>query len=494
MEEINKSIAIRTLNQNVIANLTQVITGLLLTFILYRYINDTLGVATLGVWSVVLATTSASRLADLGMSASVTRFVARHLARNEIKTASEVIETATLSILMLIIIVLPNIYWLLVLILKKIFQGNELVLAYSVLPYSIVSLGISMLSAVSQAGIDGCQRMDLRAWLLVLGQVLMIGLAFMLIPRNGIIGLAWSQIGQSIFLVISGWYLLKSKSEIKYLPWIPHHFSKSLFKEMLNFGVQIQIGTLISLLFDPTTKILLAKFGGASVTGYFEVANQLVVKIRSLIIAGNQVIVPRVAMYSEDEKKILHMYIVNFNIILDVSLIFFALVVIFGWLSSLVFLGEVKKDFILILQICSLGWLLNIINVPAWLINIGRGTVKWNTITTITISVINGGFGWLAGKYFGINGIILVYTVALFIGGVGLFTVFQVIHKISPNALGLQKHIRLTFFTLTSIVIMVSVNQYTDSIKVLLVVSILLTIVILLSALTVIKKSEYSTG
>lgn len=39
-----------------------------LIFVLYRYISTALGVDRLGVWSVVLAAASASRLADLGLN------------------------------------------------------------------------------------------------------------------------------------------------------------------------------------------------------------------------------------------------------------------------------------------------------------------------------------------------------------------------------------------------------------------------------------------
>ena len=54
----------RSLSSNAIANIVQALAGAALLFVLYRYINATLGVERLGVWSVVLATASASRLAQ----------------------------------------------------------------------------------------------------------------------------------------------------------------------------------------------------------------------------------------------------------------------------------------------------------------------------------------------------------------------------------------------------------------------------------------------
>src|SRR2546422_10484826 len=69
--------------------------GALLFF--YRYLLDTIGVAAVGVWSVVLATTSVGRIADFGMSGGVSRFVARAGARNGVLQAATYVETAAAS-------------------------------------------------------------------------------------------------------------------------------------------------------------------------------------------------------------------------------------------------------------------------------------------------------------------------------------------------------------------------------------------------------------
>ena len=46
------------------------------------------------------------------------------------------------------------------------------------------------------------------------------------------------------------------------------------------------------ILFDSLTKVLMAKFGGATSAGYFEMA-QVVVKGRALIVSANKAIVPK---------------------------------------------------------------------------------------------------------------------------------------------------------------------------------------------------------
>src|SRR2546428_4072470 len=70
--------------------------GALLFF--YRYLLDTIRVAAVGVWSVVLATTSVGRIADFGMGGGVSRFVASTNVEANSSRAARYVVTAMLSI------------------------------------------------------------------------------------------------------------------------------------------------------------------------------------------------------------------------------------------------------------------------------------------------------------------------------------------------------------------------------------------------------------
>ena len=75
---------------------TQLVTSAVVLFLVYRFLVRTIGIEAIGVWSVVLAATSIGRLADLGVSGSVTRFVARALAREHNPVATAYAQTAIL--------------------------------------------------------------------------------------------------------------------------------------------------------------------------------------------------------------------------------------------------------------------------------------------------------------------------------------------------------------------------------------------------------------
>lgn len=436
MTEVHQN---KSLTHNALANLLQALIGGILSFVLYRYINDTLGVALLGVWSVVLATASASRLTDLGLSASVTRFVALRLARNTPKEAARVIETALLSLLLLMGLFLPILYWLLWQLLPHLFDAEYLASARILLPYAFFSLGLSMMTAVLYSGFEGCQRMDLRAQLAVWGQLLMVALAFLLVPHMRLIGLAWAQIGQNLFLLATGWWMLRRC--LSGLPHIPRYWSKPMFREMLSYGANVQVASLFMLIFDPLTKALMARFGGADAAGYFEMANQIVLKVRALIVTANQAIVPRIAQLTETAPEGLGaLYRENIRILVFFALPVFSLLFAWSGLFSWLLVGQVNKQLLFLLQLNTVAWLLNLFTAPAYFANLGIGQVGWNTLSHAIMGLINGGLGWLLGRYFGADGVAWAYFIALALGSWLLVMIYQKRNDVYLRELALLEH------------------------------------------------------
>lgn len=405
----------RRLASNALANIAQMIIGAALVFVLYLHVNSRLGAGALGVWSVVLATASASRLSDLGLSASVTRFVASFLARPEPAEAARVVETVFLTLLAVLAVFLPLLYYPLFWLLPHLFEGLHLEQARSLLPYALVSLWLAMIAAVFQSGLDGCQRMDLRAGMVVSGQGLMVGLAIWLIPEHGLIGLAWAQIGQGMFLLVAGWLLLRRT--LQELSWIPRRWSWRRLRQMLAYGVNVQIAGVCMLLFDPLTKALMARFGGAEAAGYFEMANQVVLKVRSLIVAANQAVVPKVAeLVEKSPEKVQGFYRQNILVLTFVAIPVFVLLYIWSGGVSWLLLGRLDPQFLLLLHVSIGAWFANLFAGPAYFANLGSGQVGWNTIAHVTMGVVNGVLGWWLGQRFGAEGVAWSYAAALVAG------------------------------------------------------------------------------
>ena len=428
---------------NVLANIVQMFVSALLIFVLYRFISFKLGVGLLGVWSVVLASASTSKLADFGLTAGLTRFVARELARNDLYRAAKVVETTSVTIIIVSIIVLFSVYPVLIYFLKKIFIGKYLLEALGVLPLALISLWLSALSMVVQSALDGCQKMVSRAVIVTFGQFVMLFLSFLFVPKYGLEGLAYAQCMQSLFLSIVGWITLRFT--LFNLSILPIQWDRLIFREMIAYCLTLQLGTALMLFFDPLTKCFMAKFGGPVSAGYFEIANQVVIRIRAVVVAANQAVVPVVTQLLESNNELLlkKFYLKNFRMLFVIVVTVFSIVFTTSNIIDLVVIGKDQPQFMFFLKISLIAWMINTISVPAYFMNMGTGYVYINTLSSIIMGTINFVLGVFLGTLYGAYGVMLAYFIALVFGSVYLLIAFQLKHDISLKLLMFREHLIL---------------------------------------------------
>lgn len=396
------------------AVLQSVITGGVL-FLLYRYLLRTIGAEQVGVWAIILATASASRISEMGFTGSAIKFTAKYIARGERNKAAEIIQTTYITIGTVLICILAGGYPLITWIVVKLIPGSQLSVALAILPVALLSVWISGVSGVFFAGLDGFQRIDLRAFITILAGPLFLVLTWILVPKYGLIGLAWAQIGQGTFMLLAGRVLLQR--ELPSLKWLPIIWSYSCFREMFKYGINFQITSIFSMLFEPTTKALMAVFGGLTATAYYEMANRMVVQFRSLLVSANQVIVPKVAVLQENEpEKIQKAYYESYRMLFFLSLPLFAGVAAIAPLVCELWVGHYELSFINYTIILAAGWWINTLVAPAYFINLGTGLLFWNTLGHITIGVLNVVLGYILGVTFGSIGVALGYVLALIAG------------------------------------------------------------------------------
>src|SRR5450759_2016252 len=104
------------LSRNALMAVVQVVVSGSVLLLLYRYLLRTIGSEQMGIWSIVLATASASKISEMGFSASAVKYTAKYIARSEKNKASEVIQTTAITIGVVLACVLaagyPLIAWL----------------------------------------------------------------------------------------------------------------------------------------------------------------------------------------------------------------------------------------------------------------------------------------------------------------------------------------------------------------------------------------------
>jgi O-antigen/teichoic acid export membrane protein len=398
-------------------------------FILYKVLLKTIGVEKLGIWSLVLATTSVTQVANFGLAGSTVRFVAKYMARNEQENISNVIQTAALSIAgfmgTLLVIVYPLIKW----ILSLVIPSASYQLAVEILPASVFALWLMIIASVFSASLDGCQLIYIRNLIFMGGTIIFLILCFIFTPVYGLIGLAYAQIVQNFVIMLISW--LSLKKFISILPLFPYKWRKELFKEMIGYGINFQIISVTIMLYEPITKALLSKFGNLAMVGYYEMANRMIQQFRALLISANQVLVPAFANLQERmPEKIKTVYLTSYQLLFYLSAPLYALIIISAPLISEIWIGHYENSFILFAILLSIGWFLNTLNVPAYIANLGTGELRWNVIGHITIAVLNLGIGYSLGALYDGIGVAVGWVIALAIGSSMIYLAYHLMHKI----------------------------------------------------------------
>jgi O-antigen/teichoic acid export membrane protein len=400
------------LTKNALFSALQVIVGGAVLFLLYRLLLRTLSADAIGTWSLVLACASLSKLAELGLSGSAVKFIAGHLANAESVAATEAVQTTALTISIALGVVLisayPAINWLIV----KFVPRTAISVAVDLLPYALCAAWLSSVGAALVAGLEGCQRFDLKAVVLILANLLMLLLADVLTAAFGIMGLALAHVGQGASVVVLAWVLLGRE-----LPGFGFHlprWRKKKFKEMLSYGLNFQLNTLLVMIVDPTTKFLLGHFGNLSQVAFFEMSNRFVSQFRAVLVTMNQVIVPHVANLKERQPSdIQPTYRLSYRAAFFAASPLFAIVAASIPFVCDFWIGTREPFFIFSSVLLTAALWVNAVSAPAFFVNLGTGAMKWNSISFATMVTVNCVLGVLLGHYFGANGVVVAFASAL---------------------------------------------------------------------------------
>ena len=447
------------IKRNAISTVIQVLISGLVFFVLYRYLYEVLGVEQIGVWSLVLATTAVSRIGDLGLSAGVVRFVAQALGRNDTRRAADVVQTVALTLGFLMGVFLVVGYPLFVLALGYFIPAHSETIALGILPYALMSLWSMVIVTVFSGGLDGCLRMDLRSLFMGLSHLAYLGLTLILVPVYGLEGVAIAQLIQSVGLMIVLWWVLRL--QIKSLPIMPLHWNFSVLKEMIGYGVNFQIITVMNMLFDPMVKALMSKFGGLEALGYYEMANKLILQGRALIVEASRVMVPAIASLQElDETTATKLFHTSYRLTFFVSILFYGLLGVFLTTICQLWLGDYQSQFIQFALLLNLGWFANTLIGPAYFSNLGSGKLGVNMVSHVILSLCTLFIGVVLGLQYGGVGVVSGVTAGLFAGSVFVLVVHFKQRNLSLLNFGLTRDMALL---LLSSLMMVFFSNYEGS-------------------------------
>lgn len=402
----------------------QVVVSSAILFFLYRFLLSSLGVEALGVWSLVVSATSLANVSNLGLAGGTVRFVSKHLARGDARSAGLAVETAALSIAVVMGLVALLIWWVIDWLLGLVIPAAQLGEARQIVPFTLGALWLSSVGGAIHSGLDGCHRADLRSLVTIVTQPLLLLIAIWLVPDMGLKGIAYAQMLQNLVWLVLGWLVLrKHLPELSIMPW---RWSRRLFLEMWRYGLNFQLISILMLLTEPLAKGLLSHYGNLSAVGYFELANRLIVQLRAILVSANQVLVSYYSKLGENSRETVRtLYLQNLNaIVLLGSLMFSSLVVMLPLISEL-WIGQLEPQFLLFSIMLAGGWFVNVLSAPAYFANMGIGEIKHNVLGHAVMPILVLAIGTVGGHIGGALGSATAWPLALIVGGAIVIQTFH---------------------------------------------------------------------
>ena len=409
---------------NACMSTVQIVVITVTIFYLYRFLLQTLGVDALGIWSLVLASTSITQIANMGLSGGVVKFVAKYFALGELENLNGVVQTALWSLAAATGMLLIFAYPLCAYGLSWVIPASNLPTALAILPYALIAVWLLLTGSVIQSSLDGIQRNSLGSVSQVTGTLLNLVLCLLLVKKLGLMGLAWAKIIQNLFLIFINYIFLKRC--LPSISFFPLKWEKRLFREMIGYGTSFQVMSLMSMLYDPVTKAILSKFGGLSLVGYYEMATRMINQLRSIIISANGVIVPVVAENQEKSpERVKHLYLASYQILIYIALPAYSLVIVSIPFISFIWIGIYEPMFVIFGTFLAFGGFLNTLNGPAFFTYLGTGELRWNLLAHIATAVLNPVLGVILGLKFGGVGVVIAWVVSLALGSSIIYLAFH---------------------------------------------------------------------
>jgi O-antigen/teichoic acid export membrane protein len=376
-------------------NYAEVLVSSLALFVLFKFLLIGLGLAAVGVWSIVVATTSLGRIADLGTAGGLGRYIAVIQADTMKSAAGRAdetliyVETALLFSTLLFAVVGAVLYWPAFYAIQLAVPASESGVVALLLPFSVASFVTMNITSVAMAALIGMHRSDLKSKMSMIGSVVQVAVAFALKDKMGITSLAVAQVIQNLVVLIGGWLI------IQYLVWqkvalkVPWRFRKGPLRELAGFGLKLQLIAVLGLLSEPAIKFVLSLMGGLATVGMYELVTKGIVLVRQFVIAPTPNLVPIFASAAAEGPDRLARAYSEATSTLAVSGGFaMALMAVAAPLISVMWLGTLRADFVVYSAIMAAGYAVNIICIPSLSVAIATGQLGWNVLGNLVTLVI----------------------------------------------------------------------------------------------------------
>ncbi len=333
-----------------------------------------------GVYMLAIGVPGLITIVDLGLFATITKFIAQDFSNGDLKNASEVWSSAMLFYFCLSLVasfvLFVSAHWI-VNVMNTPAELREAGLAS--FEFAALMLPFIIISNVIVSALKGFNRFDLVMVFQIAQSLLLylIPALWILFDKGGVESIMRITFMLSTSLLILAFYLSIIVKRNTQIFWICRFSPKIVYKRLLSFGIIITLSGIITSIVVQLSRYLVGWILGPAAAGQFSIVFTLSSKIQSFVNSFSEFIFP-VSSSSSVEKVIpvykkIRLLGVMASFLSILPIIFFSEEILSIWLGYEVdpSLGEALKVFSIATFFASLG------TTPYHLLN-GFGYPLWN--------------------------------------------------------------------------------------------------------------------
>ncbi len=352
-----------------------------------------LGAELYGLWAILSVLIYFGSIGNFGIDEALIKYVSEKYQQGKIEDAVRYISTG-MNLLIVNGIILCAACSLLGNFFASILnlQSADIVRFHALFHYVVIlSIFILVVNYVN-AILKGLGRFDQASYIQLVGRFIGLIMAVLFFINGYKI---WGiYMGQALsflsILILSSIFIIKRIG----LYYKPFAYEKRYLVKLLKFGGTMTVSKILSMLLEPFIKIVIARYIGLAQVAYFEVANKVVLQIRSLFERGISALMPEVsrlaAMVGESRTKITNvMKSVNRTNCLVSVFVFLFLIILSEPLLKLWLASEFNAAIVFALRVILLGYLVNLFSVPSYYYFMGKGQIKFCFINHFIQAALN---------------------------------------------------------------------------------------------------------
>lgn len=224
---------------------------------------------------------------------------------------------------------------------------------------------LTLLGSLYVALLSGLHRMDLSHTVQMSNAVLnAVGILFALRYGAGLAGLLLSSAFAAAVTWASAVLLARRIARLEWI--IAPRLNWNAAKSLVNFGVYLYAAALSTLLLEPSIKILLSRYGNLELVSFFEIASRVLIQARSFFNNIMMPLLPASSLLMTDAVRVRVLFSRSMRLLwltaipVFITLSVLAAPIMHAWIGKDIPLAEGC------VSILALGWLLNVLALPAY--------------------------------------------------------------------------------------------------------------------------------